>query len=75
VGQQEKRLVGGVFFRYKEALSRMSTGIITDVHVRHKKGIKPLPAQVEKVARAFISKYYKSCEYPHSRIRRGKDLE
>lgn len=35
-------------------------GELVDVRVRHKKGLKPLPAKDEKVAVAFIGKYYKN---------------
>ena len=38
----------------------LQNGELVDIHVRHKKGIKPLPDKDEKVARAFISKYYKN---------------
>ena len=38
----------------------LQNGELVDLQVRHKKGIKPLPAKDEKVARAFISKYYKN---------------
>lgn len=35
-------------------------GELVDIHVRHKKGFRPLPAKDEKVAKAFIEKYYKN---------------
>lgn len=38
----------------------IQNGELVDVRVRHKKGIKPLPAKDEKVAIAFIGKYYKN---------------
>lgn len=38
----------------------IENGELVNIHVRHKKDIKPLPAKDEKVAMAFISKYYKN---------------
>lgn len=38
----------------------LQNGELVDIQVRHKKGIKPLPAKDEKVAKAFIGKYYKN---------------
>ena len=38
----------------------IQNGELVDINVRHKKGIKPLPAKDEKVAKAFIKKYYKN---------------
>jgi len=38
----------------------LQNGELVDIQVRHKKGIKPLPAKDVKVAKAFIGKYYKN---------------
>ena len=38
----------------------IQNGELVEIRVRHKKGIKPLPAKDEKVAMAFIGKYYKN---------------
>jgi len=33
---------------------------LVDIRVRNKKGVKPLPAKDEKIAKEFIAKYYKN---------------
>lgn len=38
----------------------IQNGELVKIRVRHKKGIKPLPVKDEKVAMAFIRKYYKN---------------
>jgi len=38
----------------------IKNGELVEVRVRHLKGIKPLPAKDENVAKAFVAKYYKN---------------